>query len=339
MQLLKTHTFTSSISTLSTSNETLLIGHSDGFIESYPTDFIFSSHSSSYDYLESAEISERITCISQIDLGDGKTSIIAGNERNIKLWSVHKKRQDSEKVFEFKTKPHTHSTISPYCLKPLSSTTMPRHKLVRGYGDLHLYNLHGITTIPHSHTFMTVDYLQVLFHNLVKPSFTLLNIKPDTIDSLTFLITSLNMHTAHSFIYTTSSGDVVLNDMRIQPKGMTVSKFNGSEFIRNAFIENHITYLRTPSGISEVDFRNTRRCVNQVPIGDQDYNAECYEKIGICVRNGNIVTGSNDGKLHCVRNNKVQSVALGDGIVKCVGFYGDQIVCGKERNLYIYNKL
>lgn len=337
MQHKTTHEFTSSISTLYRHSDTLIIGNTNGTIESFPADLNFTSHAPAYDYLESTDISEKITCISSIELGDGRTHIITGNERSVKLWTIEKSR--NQRMFDFVNELSSTSVVSDLSVnKTEDSFKYRKSRLMRNFGDLHLYTLHGISTVPCTHTFLTVDYLQIMLHNLEYPSLSLLNIKPGAIENLVFLITSLNTCTNNNFLYTTSNGNCILNDMRIQPRGIAVSEYSTDTFISNSCIEGNYCYLRTSTGVSVIDLRCMDKPVSVFKIDDQGNNGN-YDKVDIRVCDRDILTGGYYGKIHVIGNEKLKSMIVGEGVIRNVEWEGKQVVCGVEKKLYVYNRV
>lgn len=107
-----TTTLKGKLSALQRVNNKLLVGRSDGFVEIiercsnnntniknktffedthndvYSSSYVFKSHKSEFDYLESTEISEKISVLENIKIGDSFLNILTGNEKTIKLWNI-----------------------------------------------------------------------------------------------------------------------------------------------------------------------------------------------------------------------------------------------------------
>lgn len=310
MKLYKTHTASNSISCIS---KDLILGTTAGCIEIIDS-IKFKSHSPSFDYLESADISEKINCISRLDLGNSYTNLLTSNEKQIKLFTIRNETEEPSLILDMK--------------------------------ESHQYNINDIAQLPHTHNFLSIDYLQLKMNNIELPSYTMINIKPESINELKWLLTSLCIKDTSTFLYGTSNGNTYLNDIRFSPHSQTVNKTNENvediyKLICDIKIDNDYFYVRNMKGVSVYDFRTFDLVKSYELISDKTkrmlyYKNDCYDRLQISVDKGRIVTGSFENKCYVIDNEVDEIVIEGGEMVQHCMWHQDSVVVAKNDELYFY---
>lgn len=304
-----THTSTSNISCIT---QDLILGTTDGYIE-IPDTIRFKSHHSSFDYLESVDISEKITCISQMNLGNGYLNLLTSNEKQIKLYSINN-----------------------------SKTPIP----LLDIKDSHQYSINDIAQLPGTHNFLSIDYLQLKMNNVDLSSYTMINIKPESIDNLKWLFTCLCVRDSHTFLYGTSNGNTCLNDIRLSPYSQTVSKTCEKidelyRFISDIKVEDNYLYIRNMTGVSIYDLRNSDLVKSYELLSERTkrmlyHRSDCCDRIQMCVENGKIVTGSYENKCYVINEDVSEIEIENDKMVQNCVWHEGEVVVANNNELYFY---
>lgn len=310
MKLEKTHTASNKISCIT---KDLIIGTTNGFID-IPNYLSFQSHTPSFDYLESSDILEKINCIEKIDLGNNHTNLLTSNDKQIKLFTIRQNTQEPILVLDMK--------------------------------DTHQYSINDISQLPGTHNFLSIDYLQLKMSNIEFPSYTMLNIKPDSIDNLKWLFTCLTVKNSNLFAYGTSNGNIFLNDLRLSPYSQTISKMSEDvddmyKFIGNISIEKNNLYVRNMRGVSIFDLRMNDLLKSYELLNDKTKRmiycrSDCYDRIQLSVDDGNILTGSYDNKCYIIDGTVKEVDVEGAELVQNCVWYEKYAVVGRRNVLNFY---
>jgi len=197
----------------------------------------FQSHEPEFDYLKSQEIEEKINKIRWFRQGATDARfLLTTNDKTIKLWKVHEKRVRSladcnlsRPVLEDRSA--SGSQAGPSASEGRGSfqgaLRLPRvvasepvlvARCRRAFSSAHAYHINSLSVSSDSATFISADDLRV---NLWDPeasssSFTIVDIKPDSMENLTEVITAAVFHPSDCsiFAYASSKGSIRLGDMR-----------------------------------------------------------------------------------------------------------------------------
>jgi len=179
----------------------------------------FQSHETEFDYLKSLEIEERINVIQWCPLGSNALTLLAANDRCIKLW----------KIFE---KPVLEPTVSMYGhdrapAENIESVKIPRlntREILtaaiprRTYTFAHTYSINSLTLSSDKEHFVSADDLRINLWNIETSShtFCIADLKPENMEDLSCVIKHVEFHPVHCniFSYGTSRGELLLADLR-----------------------------------------------------------------------------------------------------------------------------
>ena len=210
----------------------------------------FQSHDPEFDYLKSLEIEEKINQVRWLRRWDSPSchTLLTTNDKTIKLWKVYNRKvvslvdfnlsgsselnravsvQNSEEPMKMRTSPVT-SPLSnrgrmafehQIRIPTVRSTSYElASKCRRVYSSAHAYHINSISLCADEEIFLSADDLRINTWHLDRPdvSFTIVDIKPDSMEELTEVITCATFHptSAHLFAHGSSKGLIRLADMR-----------------------------------------------------------------------------------------------------------------------------
>lgn len=275
---------------------TLYVGDESGCIQNYEnTDLLYKTKyfSKRFDYLESCDVIEKITSLQILETGGINQKIIISNERNIKLFDIR----------------NNLSTIDN--LNKLKGEYI--HTMEKEFNNIHSYMCNSISLNNDNQYFISSDYLMI---NLWKPDvlegcFNLIDIKPPKHSDLVYVINTSKFsdYLNTIFGYSTTHGEILLNDLRISSKSENIFNIKNKENdIKDgafksisdfSFINEHEIINRSLNHVSLFDLRNTDKEVFSVVISEKiNKNPsildtdEVYEKFKICNNKKYAFTGS-----------------------------------------------
>lgn len=318
------HDLNEKVTSLLKKDNKLWIGREDGFLECHNENIKFSTKlfESEYDYLESEEIKPKVIAIEHMNDGSVNDIIFCGNEKTIKMFKI---RNDAPTI--------------DICNDLLS----PGYRIseIKKCSNIHTYVLNSISLNRSKEYLVSTDYLEV---NLWKPSrmdnfYNIINLKPELTSGTVFVINSckFNPFTDNLLVYSTTNGEISLNDISIAPKAQKVGSMkNNSTFsIKSisdfSFIDSNLLISRSLNNICLFDLRNTKTPIfNKELICDFEeqnklnFSDAIYEKFKIVADNMFAYTGS--------YFNTVYSINVLTGTF-------DEIIIGSERAFGIDNKI
>ncbi|KAI9092396.1 protein phosphatase 2A regulatory subunit PR55 [Phlyctochytrium arcticum] len=184
----------------------------------------FQSHEPEFDYLKSLEIEEKINKIRWCKRQNAAHFLLSTNDKTVKLWKIFEK---SLKVVSETNLPSDNSPGRPLGSMTKSSLKLPRlvhHDSMiaaiprKIYQNAHAYHINAISVNSDGETYLSSDDLRINLWNLnvSDQSFNIVDIKPDSMEELTEVITTAEFHPSHCnlFVYSSSKGTLKLNDMR-----------------------------------------------------------------------------------------------------------------------------
>mmetsp|Transcript_33624 Transcript_33624/g.53832 ORF Transcript_33624/g.53832 Transcript_33624/m.53832 type:complete len:633 (+) Transcript_33624:159-2057(+) len=185
----------------------------------------FQSHQPEFDYLKSLEIEEKINCISWCRCANNSLSLLACNDKTIKLWKVFEKSMYRQSGSSFHKKFKTSSvTNSDYQFSNVSLPQIECDDIItaaisrRVYQNGHKFHIHSLDVNCDCETFISADDLRINLWHFDTPStsFNLCDLKPDSMENLTNTITKAILHPLHCnyMAYTTSQSQICFCDMR-----------------------------------------------------------------------------------------------------------------------------
>lgn len=276
--------------------DTLYIGDECGFIKNYKnTNLLYNTKyfSKRFDYLESCDVIEKITSLDVLETGGINQKIIISNERNIKIFDVRNNLSTMDNINKLQ---------GEY-----------KHTLEKEFNNIHSYMCNSISLNNDSQYFISSDYLMI---NLWKPDilegcFNLIDIKPPKHSDLVYVINTskFSKYLNTIFGYSTTHGEIILNDIRISSKTENILKIKNKENdIKDgafksisdfSFINDYEIINRSLNHVCLFDMRNTDKEIYSVVISDKiNKNPsildtdEVYEKFKICNNCKYAFTGS-----------------------------------------------
>eukprot|EP01084_Bolivina_argentea_P309749 535835_1 len=180
----------------------------------------FQSHQPEFDYLKSLEIEEKINCISWCRCANNSLSLLACNDKTIKLWKVFEKsmyRQSGSSFHnKFKTESDGFDNVSLPAIECDDIITAAISRRV--YQNGHKFHIHSLDVNCDCETFISADDLRINLWHFDSPntSFNLCDLKPESMENLTNTITKAILHPQHCnyMAYTTSQSQICFCDMR-----------------------------------------------------------------------------------------------------------------------------
>jgi serine/threonine-protein phosphatase 2A regulatory subunit B len=235
-------------------NENLWIGREDGFLECHGNSqkILYKAFKTDFDYLENEDIKPRITCFEHTNDGGLNDVVFIGNEKSIKVIKV---RNDAS----------THDI----CNEKYSSDF--RVNDVTTCKNVHNYILNSISLNRTKDYLISCDYIKI---NLWKPErmenfYNIVDLKPQLVDGAVFVINSckFNPWKDNVMAYSSSNGEIYLNDISITPRSQTVSIMRNinTESIKSisdfTFIDENMIVSRSLNNLCLFDVRNTKIAV------------------------------------------------------------------------------
>ena len=192
----------------------------------------FQSHEPEFDCLKSLEIEERINAVRWCRRSGSGLFLLAANDKTVKYWKVHErkirqrqkegggaaptaKRGGAGSVGGFVSASQDGLTLPPRVPSSQSVTTAtPR----RVYSGAHSFHINSLALNSDAETFISADDLRIQLWSLEvsNESFTLVDLKPFSLEELTEVITACAFHPSHCnlMMYSTSRGSIRLVDLR-----------------------------------------------------------------------------------------------------------------------------
>jgi len=198
----------------------------------------FQSHETEFDYLKSLEIEERINVIQWCPLGSNALTLLAANDRCIKLWKIFEKpllkplyghdKAPVENIESLKI-PRLNTT-------EILTAAIPR----RTYTFAHTYHINSLTLSSDKEHFVSADDLRINLWNIETSShtFCIADLKPENMEDLSCVIKHVDFHPVHCniFSYGTSQGELLLADLRANSTVKKASKiFHSASKMRDFF--------------------------------------------------------------------------------------------------------
>lgn len=203
----------------------------------------FQSHDAEFDYLKSLEIEEKVNKVRWVRRwgSTGPHSLLTTNDKTIKLWKVYDKKITCLSDFNLQNGSSTLNRAasglgSPNKLAAAAMAGRPRSDAVlrvpkvvstetvlasrcrRTYSAAHTYHINSISLSSDQETFVSADDLRINLWHLDRSdtSFNVVDIKPESMEDLTEVITCAEFHptSSHIFAYASSKGCLRLADMR-----------------------------------------------------------------------------------------------------------------------------
>lgn len=240
------------VTSIAKTDETMWIGREDGVIEfiGSSSNGIINAFDLEFDCLENEDIKERINAMAITSDGGINNILFAGNEKNLKAFKI---RNDA-------------STIN-ICNSNLSNNF--RTAEVACCKNVHSYILNSISLNSSSDFMITSDYIKV---NLWRPdklenSFSLVDIKAQIASGCIYVINTSKFSPYHNSIfgYSSSSGELSLNDISISPKSQKIQSFKNSysQSIKSisdfVFVDSNFILTRSMNNMCLFDQRNPKK--------------------------------------------------------------------------------
>jgi len=163
----------------------------------------FKSHESTFDFLTSLEIEEKINMIRWYPFNTSRVQhLLTTNDKTIKLFKIWQKTNDGK----------------------IDVNVKPR----KVYEGAHSYNINSLAFNSDGETFVSSDDLRIYLWNIEVSSdvFEIVDIKPENMDNLSEIITYSALHPrdCNSLIFGTSKGTIKVADLRTTALCQTFSK-------------------------------------------------------------------------------------------------------------------
>jgi len=224
----------------------------------------FQSHETEFDYLKSLEIEERINVIQWCPLGSNALTLLAANDRCIKLWKIF------EKPLLKPTVKHGHDRTAVENVESLQIPTLNTAEILtaaiprRTYTFAHTYHINSLTLSSDKEHFVSADDLRINLWNIETAShtFCIADLKPENMEDLSCVIKHVEFHPVHCniFSYGTSRGELLLADLRANSTVKKPSKIFYSPCKRRDFFSD-LTKQVLSSSFSKAD-------INKVVVRD-----------------------------------------------------------------------
>lgn len=282
-------------------NKGLYLGREDGKVSFYGEKklYEFQGFDLEFDYLESCDVLEKIMAIEKMTDGGLNDILIIGNERNIKLWKV----RNVGPTYELMEGIHG-DEYNTTCIKECKNS--------------HSYVLNSLSLNNDNQYLISSDYLKI---NLWKPEkmdscYTVVDAKPGKYSDLVYVINSskFNPDLNTVFGYSTSSGEIHLNDLRLSSKSSEILVIDGSELdeveggVKSIsdfnFFNSNFIITRNLNSVSFYDIRNpksdvftTTLCENTNEIGEIYESEAVYARFKIACNKNKAFTGCFNNKI------------------------------------------
>lgn len=204
----------------------------------------FKSHDRDFDYLRSLEIEESINKIAWCPSPTNSHFLLSTNDKTIKLWKIGSSsalpttfvRPKLDRARTMSSSPQRRTSLHrPIPAHQLFKRTResnvnctsigrargrePTCKERRTYKNAHAYHVNSLSVSSDCETFLSADDLRVNLWKIDRHEtcFTIVDMKPESMDALSEVLTSaiFHPHQSHIFAFSTSTGAVKLADMRM----------------------------------------------------------------------------------------------------------------------------
>lgn len=304
----------------------LYVGRGDGRIDCYRDEKLhsFQGFELEFDYLESCDVAEKISAVEKLDCGALSEFLIVGNERSLKVWRIRNMGPVRDLVQGKYAKEY-----ECVCVKECK--------------NVHSYILNSLSLNNDKQHLLSSDYLKI---NLWKTEridgcFTVVDVKPQKYNDLVFVINSTKFNPEENMVfgYSTSSGEIHVNDLRLSSKSSEVllidSDVNGIDSAVKSvsdfqFVDSNLIVARNLNSVTLYDQRNVGRNIFTTVLCDDTneisslYESDAvYARFRISCNNNYAFTGG--------FNNTVNIINLLEGSKEDVVVAYDESPDGKER--------
>lgn len=282
----------------------LYVGTESGTIECYSDYKLYESvyFKHQFDYLESCDINAKITAFDFMETGGIPITTIVSNERNVKIYNVRNTLSTLDNINNIKGESYT-------------------HELIKEFTNIHGYMCNSISLNNDNQFFISSDYLTI---NLWRPDklegcFTLVDIKPLKHTDLVYVINTckFSAYLNTIFGYSTTNGEVILNDLRETSKSSQILKLSTKDTnIKDgafkpisdfSFVNDNLIISRSLNNVTLSDIRNPSQDVFKLVISERigsnpsilDSDS-IYEKFKISENGKHAFTGTFDNKVSCI---------------------------------------
>ncbi|KAG5859697.1 hypothetical protein KMI_05g08800 [Encephalitozoon hellem] len=262
--------------------ENLYVGCGDGRVSCYGDRklYSFQGFELEFDYLESCDVAEKVLAIERFDDGGLNELLIVGNERNLKVWKVRNKGATRE-ILEGKYA----EEYECVCVKECK--------------NVHPCILNSLSLNNDKQYLLSSDYLKI---NLWKPEkidgcFTIVDVKPHKYSDLMFVINSTKFSKEMNMVfgYSTSSGEIRVNDLRLSSKSLETLTIDGVDVdgIEGAvksisdfqFVDSNLILARSLNSVTLYDMRNPKNNIfTTILCDDTDEISSVYESDAVYAR-------------------------------------------------------
>ncbi|OQS53503.1 PPP2R2D [Ecytonucleospora hepatopenaei] len=352
-------------------DEEILVGREDGIlqvtninanktgnIEIFKKDF---------DLLDNENIKECITAMDCTSDNSIEKTVFLANEKNIKCIKIKERMSVIEWMQHSKYKNRvslqntTQKVFNQQTNTNIFDKTEYESKTIFNVGCVHKYLINSISLNVSNEFLISSDLLKINLwkSDRLEQSFNLVDIKEKLDCGSIFVIncTKFNAYNDTVFGYCTSQGQVVLNDIKIEPKSSEICTFDVQES-RNSdnefrmiksisdfvFLDEYKIATRTLNNISIFDIRHTKNKLKNQELFDVDssiFSSDMiYEKFKISHQNGILYTGTLTGEICVFNTNKMEfNKRKVNGIENELQIEnGIKHICIKEGTLYCANK-
>lgn len=187
--------YPSYITSLNSYNGEIMLGLNNGSI--HTEKFSFTAHKKEFDTLESTDITEKVNDFFMVDSGSFHYQFISCNDKSINVNKVRENVCASDIILQNFNK--NELTYKSDCVKHIKNA--------------HSYNIESLSHCQDY--FISTDYLRINMWNLhnLSHSYNILDCKPNKFEEMDYIITKGSLH-KNLFSYSTSNGEVFLNDLR-----------------------------------------------------------------------------------------------------------------------------
>lgn len=199
----------------------------------------FVSHNAEFDFVQSKAVPESISSVKFGPSSIDSMYLLTANENQIKLFKVNER--DQIKIQGWNIDAHaaqhyypTAQTVTPLNTlrgKPVIKSLKVPKKVVTGRGkmpslrkiyasDVHEYPITSLCVTADESTFLSGDNLRINLWdlNIGTHAYNVLDVKPDDMQTLSEIISSVDAHPSESsnFIYSTNLGHIMTCDLRVR---------------------------------------------------------------------------------------------------------------------------
>lgn len=304
------------VTSLLKTEDALWIGREDGLVEiiNGPMTGLIKAFDLEFDCLENEDIKEKINSMALMTDGGVNNILFVGNEKNLKVFQI---RNDV-------------STLS-ICNREF--TDKFRINEIDSCKNVHSYILNSISLNASRDFMITSDYIKV---NLWRPgrlesTFSLIDIKSQIASGCIYVINTskFSPYQDSVFGYSSSSGELSLNDISISPKSQKIQSFRNSytQSIKSisdfVFIDSNFILTRSMNNLCLFDQRNSKKEVYITELvtstDEQNMLNSCdavYDRFKLDCSGHMAYTGSYNGSVYCfdLLNSSLEEINVIDGV-------------------------